>query len=235
MNTDMRQLEVRTAALGPIGFRAAADGIGNLVGYAAKYGKFSQNLGGFVEVTAAGAFSKSLADRIRVMCRYNHDDAGLLGTTDAGTLVLTSDDEGLQYDVSLPDTSVGRDVRVLAQRRDLQYSSFAFYTVEDEWTTTDQGFPLRILKQVRLIDVAPVNDPAYRDTDVAVRSLQERVGLDLAEFMTLEPEERRTRISGITPPEPSVDPSTGEDNGEQRDTHSSLSILRAHLELEARR
>lgn len=168
----MRELERRSAAQ-VVELRATGDGLGSLHGYAAKFNVLSQNLGGFVERIDPGAFTKSLADNNRVLCRLNHQDGGLLGTTEAGTLTLSLDDVGLIYDNPLPDTTAGRDTSVLAKRGDLRYSSFAFYCIEDEWGFTEQGFPLRTLKQVQLIDVAPVNSPAYLDTTVAVRSFAE--------------------------------------------------------------
>ena len=149
-----------------------------LAGYAAKYGRYSQNLGGFVEQIASGAFDRSISDNVDVLCRYNHRDDGLLGRTASGTLRLASDDTGLVYEVDLPDTTVGRDVRVLAARGDVTQSSFAFETLEDDWDVTDQGFPLRTLVNVRLMDVAPVNSPAYLDTSAAVRSLADRLDVD---------------------------------------------------------
>lgn len=155
----------------PVEWRASGDGPGQLVGYAAKYNTLSQNLGWFVETIDPGAFDKSIGDSVRVLARYNHDDAHLLGTTDAGTLTLSLDDIGLLYAIDLPDTSSGRDVAVLAARGDVRFSSFAFYCKEDAWGETDQGYPLRTLKQVQLVDVAPVNTPAYLDTSVAKRSL----------------------------------------------------------------
>ena len=54
----------------------------------------------------------------------------------------------------------------------MKWSSFAFRTIEDEWGVTEQGFPLRTLLAVQLVDVAPVNSPAYLDTSVAARSLE---------------------------------------------------------------
>lgn len=179
----MRELERRLFAR-PVEFRAAADGKGpgSLGGYAAVFGKLSQNLGGFVEECDPTAFNKTLADSARVMCRYNHDDNYLLGTTEADTLVLGPVDEtGLPYSVALPDTTAGRDCAVLAARGDLRYSSFAFYCIEDEWTVTPQGFPLRRLLQVQLVDVAPVNSPAYLDSSVAVRSLAAAIKDPIAE------------------------------------------------------
>ena len=166
--------EVRTAALGAFELRAAPEGsssAGTLVGYAAVFNRHSQNLGGFVEQVDPAAFNKSLADDAPVMCRGNHDDAYLLGTTWAETLRLEVDGTGLRYEVDLPDTSAGRDFAALAARGDVKWSSFAFRTIQDEWGQTEQGFPLRTLRAVQLVDVAPVNSPAYLDTAVALRAL----------------------------------------------------------------
>jgi HK97 family phage prohead protease len=174
------ELERRYMPL-PVEWRASGDGPGQLVGYAAKYNTLSQNLGWFVETIDPGCFDKSIGDSVRVLARYNHDDGHLLGTTDAGTLTLSLDDLGLLYTIDLPDTSSGRDVGILAARGDVRFSSFAFYCKEDAWGETDQGYPLRTLKQVQLVDVAPVNTPAYLDTTVAKRSLAGEIGPMVAE------------------------------------------------------
>lgn len=175
-----RELEVRTAAHA-VELRAGGEGqIGTLVGYAAVFNRHSQNLGGFVEQVDPAAFNKSLADQVPVMARGNHADGALLGTTWAGTLRLEVDGTGLRYEVDLPDTTAGRDFHTLAQRGDIRWSSFAFRTIEDEWSVTEQGFPLRTLRAVQLVDVAPVNSPAYLDTTVAARALAERVAATTA-------------------------------------------------------
>ena len=214
----MRELE-RRHITAPVEWRAAADGKGPgvLVGYAAKYGTLSQNLGGFVETIAPGAFDKSLADNVRVLCRYNHKDSHLLGTTEAGTLRVSSDDVGLPYEVDLPDTSSGRDCATLAARGDVRYSSFAFYCIEDEWGLTENGFPLRTLLQVQLVDVAPVNSPAYLDTSVAKRSLAEHIQVPIEELGEKPTEDIRGLILGDMPQEA---PAGDAEGTEQRETHS---------------
>lgn len=168
----MSELEIRTAAHA-VELREGGKGIGQLTGYAAVFNRNSQNLGGFVEQVDPGAFTQTLRDGGNVMARGNHDDAHLLGTTGAGTLVLEVDEIGLRYTVDLPDTTAGRDFKVLAERGDVRFSSFAFRTLDDAWSQTEQGFPLRTLRSVQLVDVAPVNSPAYLDTSVGLRSLAE--------------------------------------------------------------
>lgn len=176
----MRDLELRSLP-GRVELRASErGGIGVLAGYASVFNKLSQNLGGFVERVDPTAFNKSLADGLPVVARFNHENNFLLGTTEADTLRLSVDGTGLLYEVDLPDTTAGRDVKILAERGDLRYSSFAFRVPEggDSWDFTPEGFPLRTLTGVQLHDVAPVVDPAYRDTTTGLRSLARHFDLD---------------------------------------------------------
>jgi len=146
------------------------------------FGRVSQNLGGFVEVVERSFFNKSRGDGWPdVMARYNHDDNMLLGTSGAGTLTLSLDETGLDYLVDPPQSRA--DVVELVQRGDVRKSSFAFRLPKegDEWTMSDQGYPLRRLVTGQLVDVAPVNAPAYLDTSAGLRSLAERMDADVEE------------------------------------------------------
>lgn len=197
----MRDLELRSLPV-RVEFRASDNGPGVLVGYASVFNKLSQNLGGFVERVDAGTFDKTLQDGGPVVARFNHDDNFLLGTTEAETLRLSVDGTGLRYEVELPDTTAGRDVAALAKRGDLSKSSFAFRTIRDEWGFTEDDFPLRTLKEVQLVDVAPVVNPAYRDTTSGLRSLAEKCELSLEEVKAaaLENNLRSLILPKISPP-----------------------------------
>lgn len=165
----MTDLERRFTSV-PVEIRAGSDKAMTIGGYAAKFDRLSQNLGGFVERIAPGFFNKSRGDGWPgVVARYNHDDNQLLGTSRAGTLRLAVDDIGLDYGVDLPSSRA--DVYELVQRGDVAQSSFAFVVYEEDWTMTDQNFPLRTLVSGQLRDVAPVNTPAYEDTSVGVRNI----------------------------------------------------------------
>lgn len=160
--------------------RKADAGPGKLGGYALKFNRYSQNLGGFVEQIAPGALTKTLRDAGDVLARFQHEDAFILGRTLSGTLRLEVDEVGLLYEVDLPDTSYARDLAALAAREDVQHSSFAFRVMPggDEWGLTDEGFPLRTVTEMQLVDVAPVVSPAYLDTSTGLRSLAEVRNLD---------------------------------------------------------
>ena len=151
---------------------ARADGATMKIGgYAAVFNRESQNLGGFVEVVSPGFFNDSKSRAWPdVMARYNHDDNMLLGTTGGGTLSLSTDGTGLNYDVVVPQART--DVYELVSRGDIRKSSFAFRVLPggDEWGVNEQGYTLRTLNTGQLIDVAPVNSPAYVDTTAGKRA-----------------------------------------------------------------
>ena len=112
---------------------ARANGTQVLTGYAAVYNRLSMPLreGGsaFREVIRPGAFDRILTrqrGKQDVVALLNHDSNMILGRTSSGTLELSSDDKGLRYTVTPPDTQVGRDTLELVRRRDLRGSSFAF-------------------------------------------------------------------------------------------------------------
>ena len=153
-------------------------------GYAAKFNRPSKNLGGFVEQIDARFFNKSAGDGWPdVIARYNHDDNMLLGTTSARTLRLSLDGTGLLYEVDPPQARA--DVFELVERGDVTKSSFAFMTYEDDWAMSDQEFPMRTLISGKLVDVAPVNIPAYDDTSVGLNSLARKFEAPLEEVRRL--------------------------------------------------
>lgn len=131
----------------------------------------SRNLGGFIEQVAHHAFDEARAAAWHdVVCRFNHDSNYILGTTAARTMKVGTDKIGLRYDVLPPEARA--DVLELVRRGDIRYSSFAFrcHPGGDEWSMTDQGFPLRTLHSLDLLDCSPVLSPGYPDASVAVRA-----------------------------------------------------------------
>lgn len=176
------------------------------VGYAARFKALSQNLGGFVERIAPGAFTRTIEEQDVVALR-DHDTSRLLGRKSAGTLRMSIDDQGLRYEIDLPDTTEGRDTRVLLERGDLIGSSFGFVVMDEDWGETDQGFPLRTLKQVSLRDVGPVTFPAYSSTSAAFERLARTRGIDHGDLVrAAEANELRSMIFDAGDGEPAARP-----------------------------
>lgn len=155
-----------------------ANGTQVLTGYAAVYNRYSLPLreGGsqFREIILPGAFDKILnrqRGKTDVVALLNHNSDLILGRTSSGTLELTSDDKGLRYTVTPPDTQVGRDTMELVRRRDLKGSSFAFGLEPgkgDRWTSDDQGSIREVREVSALVDVSVVLTPAYPASSVTV-------------------------------------------------------------------
>jgi HK97 family phage prohead protease len=146
---------------------------GKLTGYAAVYGSLSQDLGGFVEVIRPGAFTRSLSGNDGIRALYEHDAHKLLGNTRSGTLKLTEDAHGLAFELSLPSTSYATDLGVLVERGDIAGCSFGFTVPAggDAWEMR-AGQLTRDLIAVDLQEITITSNPAYRDTTVAVRSME---------------------------------------------------------------
>lgn len=141
-------------------------------GHAAVFNQLSQNLGGFVEKIAPGAFLDTIAkDDIRAL--WNHDDSLVLGRNTAGTLTLAEDAQGLYVEITPPDTQVGRDAIISIQRRDVTQMSFGFLVPEDGDMWEEMGYQqyVRTIIKATLFDVSPVTYPAYLQTDLEARSI----------------------------------------------------------------
>ncbi len=141
-----------------------------LEGYAAVFNTLSQDLGGFKEIIADKAFSRSLKAGADVRALVDHDPSKILGRSKSGTLTLREDDHGLKVSIKPPDTTVGRDIVESTRRGDVDQMSFAFSVVSDSWETID-GEEVRTITDVDLHDVSIVSFPAYVNTEIAVRSL----------------------------------------------------------------
>lgn len=145
-----------------------------LVGYAAVFNQRT-TIGPYDETVSPHAFDEALNDpSLDVVALFDHGGQPL-GRTSNGTLRLSTDAYGLRYEVTPPDTSVGRDVMELVKRGDISASSFAFTLRGDTGDSWAYGgpLPLRTLQNLNLHDVSPVTTPAYAGTAVSARSRME--------------------------------------------------------------
>lgn len=166
-------LERRHFTLDALHVEKREDGKRRIVGHAAVFNQLSEDLGGFREQIAPGAFAEAIEkDDVRAL--YNHNPDHILGRTVAGTLKLAEDARGLAIEIDPPDTQIARDLLVSIERGDISQMSFGFSIRPNgqDWAKDDDGRVIRTLKRVRLFDVSPVTYPAYPQTDVALRELR---------------------------------------------------------------
>jgi hypothetical protein len=145
-----------------------------VVGYAAKFGVLSLDLGDFVERIDAGAFGLVAERRgrrkpLETRALWNHDPNFPLARY-PGTLRMTVDEVGLRYEFPVPDTTYGRDIASNIRAGIVKGSSFSFTVPSggDSWAVED-GRSVRTIQKIdTLLDVGPVTFPAYPDADVKV-------------------------------------------------------------------
>lgn len=141
-----------------------------LVGHAAVFGQIA-DLPQHYEQLDRHAFDEALkTSDARFL--VDHNPSQLLGRQSSGTLRLSTDDEGLAFEVDLPDTQLGRDIRELVRRGDLSGASFGFIPGTDSWSMAKDGRQMRTHTSVaKLLDASVVTFPAYDGATVALRSL----------------------------------------------------------------
>jgi HK97 family phage prohead protease len=135
-------------------------------GYAAVYGQVSDDLGGYREKIAAGAFSGVLDADVRAL--LNHDPNEVLGRTKSGTLRLFDEPKGLRFELDLPDSPLGNNMRTAISRGDLDGASFRFEVGDEAWDGDT-----RTIKTVKALhDVTLATYPAYPAASVELRTKQ---------------------------------------------------------------
>lgn len=145
-----------------------------IVGYAAKFGVNSLDLGDFQERIAPDAFGLVSERRgrkkpLETRALWNHDANYPLARY-PGTLRMNVDEIGLRYEFPVPDTTYGRDIAANIDAGIVRGSSFSFQIAPggEAWSVEDGRSIRTVTKIDSLIDVGPVTFPAYPDADVTV-------------------------------------------------------------------
>ena len=142
-------------------------------GYALLFNTESRDLGGFVEIIEPTSLD-GVIEKSDVFCVLNHqNERGILARSNKGlgSLILEVDETGLKYLFEAPNTALGDELLEYLKRGDITGSSFAFVVNEDKWENRDGSYLRKIKSFDLLFDVSPVFSPAYEETSVAKRSL----------------------------------------------------------------
>lgn len=150
----------------------------NITGYAVVFESVSEDLG-FRERIMKGAITDDTIKKSDVFCLLNHDSTKVLARSKygEGSLKLEIDERGLKYSFTAPQTDLGNEILEHLERGEIDSSSFAFTVSLDEgsekWYTVE-GVQYRDIYVVEaLYDVSPVYQPAYQETTVSKRALEE--------------------------------------------------------------
>lgn len=164
----MKKIEKRTL-LENVETRAEDDKR-TLVGYAAVFNSPADIGGWWIETIAPGAFANSIGGDVRAL--VDHDAGRVIGRTKSGTLRLSEDSKGLRIEVDIPNTTDGNDLWTLVERGDISGMSFGFVVTKQTWDETVEPAK-RTIEEVELFEVSAVAWPAFDDTSIGKRSLEE--------------------------------------------------------------
>lgn len=141
--------------------------------YSGKRGKW------FNEVVKQGAFKRSLQSGKEIPLLLEHDYEKRLADNKSNTLTLTEDQIGLRFDAEIRD----KDVYEKVKNKQINNCSFGFLPVEQEFEDVTNLREKRYLKDIELLEISLVENPAYAGSLVEVRNLneQEQKALEEAE------------------------------------------------------
>jgi len=165
-------LPIEVRSIGTVSSETRDDGAPVVTGLGIPYGVWSEDLGGFVERFAAGAFTESIAaDDWRSI--YNHNSDYVMGRMSAGTLELREESDGVYY-TAYPPTEAHWVSGMMAniKRGDVRENSFRFRTSSEHvlWEEKD-GILYRTVLKAAGREVGPQVFPAYSQTSVEARSV----------------------------------------------------------------
>lgn len=131
--------------------------------------------GEWVEVDPAALVRADASD---VIATIDHDAAKVAGRTKNGTLSVSRTDQGIEWETAdLPNTSYANDALELAKGGYFGGSSFTIGgRVRSSFSTDPDGTRVRRITHIeRLVDVAPVIDPAFANSTAAAFSKESDV------------------------------------------------------------
>lgn len=179
----------------------------HITGYSVVFNELSRDLGGFREIISPSAITRELIERSDVVMNYAHDDNLILARSNngVGTLKLSLDDHGLQFDFDMPNSPIGDQVLESIRRGDITTCSFAFALDPDNercetWERDDTNGIVRTINEISgLYDCAIVTHAAYPTTSVSARSLEKinelnNMTKDELEIRSVEDEEEKKPV-----------------------------------------
>ena len=113
------------------------------------------------------------ADASDVFARFDHEPSQVLGRTKNNTLTVSRTEEGISWETAdLPNTQAANDALELARGGYVAGSSFTIDGIRSVTNINpDDGLRVRTINSIKkLVDVAPVQDPAFANSTASAFS-----------------------------------------------------------------
>lgn len=132
-------------------------------------GKYKEGVDRFKERIMQGALD--IRDNIKAWPSHKSDDMEkMLGSTEAGTLRVSDSASSLNFELDLPGTTTGENVKELVSRSDVHGVSIGFQVLEDRFYKDSSGVLCRDILKAVVRDISITDNPAYLQTSVEVRN-----------------------------------------------------------------
>ena len=146
----------------------------NIEGYVNAVGRESELLYSpkrnkwFKEVMEPGVFKRALENNVDIPMLLEHDYDKQIASTSNGTLELTEDSIGLKFKATIQDQELYSSIK----NGEINSCSFGFVCEEDEYEFVSNKEEKRYVKDIQLLEVSLVKNPAYIGSLVEARNME---------------------------------------------------------------
>ena len=137
------------------------------------------DLGWYDEIIQSGALTDTDLRDVRFLVNHNTEMIPLArsrNNNDNSTMQMIVDEQGMAIRVDL-DTENNTEAKSLysaVERGDIDGMSFMFTVDEDKWDDIDSDHPTRTITNIsKVLEVSAVTFPAYQQTSISARGLED--------------------------------------------------------------
>ena len=180
---------------------------------------------GFIEILHRGCITQELIDSSNIVFLYNHDYNQVIARANKGKGTLNIDlrDDGVYFDLEVPNTTMGNDLLENIRLGNITQCSFGFRYANEEGAYKDEKIGdvwyRNVYKIGELFDLSAVTYPAYDDTYVNAR-MQERSKMEDKLKETEEIQKEDEKMSDDRACEKKSDERASEKNSDEKEINN---------------
>ena len=180
---------------------------------------------GFIEILHRGCITQELIDSSNIVFLYNHDYNQVIARANKGKGTLNIDlrDDGVYFDLEVPNTTMGNDLLENIRLGNITQCSFGFNYANEEGAYKDEKIGdvwyRNVYKIGELFDLSAVTYPAYDDTYVNAR-MQERSKMEDKLKETEEIQKEDEKMSDDRACEKKSDERASEKNSDEKEINN---------------
>lgn len=180
---------------------------------------------GFIEILHRGCITQELIDSSNIVFLYNHDYNQVIARANKGKGTLNIDlrDDGVYFDLEVPNTTMGNDLLENIRLGNITQCSFGFNYANEEGAYKDEKIGdvwyRNVYKIGELYDLSAVTYPAYDDTYVNAR-MQERSKMEDKLKETEEIQKEDEKMSDDRACEKKSDERASEKNSDEKEINN---------------